>query len=360
MTSGFPDWTRAVLLTGKDPDGNFIAILADETGKLTVPFQGQFEGELQTVALDTDGRIIARIVGYDGEFVRNVALDSNGQIIMVPRGESGNYMSIDAEGFMTAILKGSSDGVLKTIGLDDEGRISGYLVDDIDLWGQILRVGNAEQAARLGSPVTWDRRGQTQLVLDFASGFQGVRPTSSGTGAAVELSPEWAQHGGYSVKLTGGSDASKYASIRTYAGFPPTGRWGGMLNWSAEATPEFLEIRLGGVVDNASHTASIRYDFANTKLQYKDTGNNWQDVGVKDLEPNEFIFHKLKMVIDTTTDTYERVLLNNTQFDLSATLQTSAAPTSGDYMYFQVLCFSNAGDNDVIYVDTIVTTVLEP
>jgi len=382
MASGYPDWTKAVTLIGQDSDGNLVIVRVDADGQLTIPLKGENpDGDLANVAVDADGQLYAimrgasgvdltvDINGWLGAVVKgmdsssnivNVAVDDTGQMIMVPRGQSGNYMAIDAEGFMTAVLKGLYGDELRTIGLDDDGRISGYLVDDIDLWGQILRVGNAEQAARLGSPVTWDRRGQTQLVLDFSEGLQGVRQTTSGAGASVSLSPEWTQRGGYSAKLVGGSDASLYASIQSYVGIPPTGRWGGMISWSAEATPAYLETRLGGIVDHQAYHGYIRYDFANTKLQYRDSSYNWQDIAVKDLEPNEFIFHKMKIVIDVDSATYVRVLLNNTQYDLTAALLTSAAPTIGDYMYFQTLCFSNSGDNDVVYVDSMILKVLEP
>jgi len=276
------------------------------------------------------------------------------------KGRDGNILAVDSDGYMTAILKGLYGSTLKTIALDSEGRIYGYQVDDLDQWGKTLLVGNAEQAVRLGSPVSWDRRGQVVGVFDFAKGFHGVRRLTAGTGAAIELDPTWWQYGGYSVKLTGGSDGAGYAAIAPYFGVPPSTTFGMDVNWSAVLTPNNLGLRITIVDNEVAHFAYLRYDFATDKLQYRDTGAAWQDIATQDVQLNAYHFHRIKLVIDIDNDVFVRAMLDNHQYDMTAAILTSAAVGQGDSAKCEVYCYSDASENDVIYIDSIIFTVQEP
>jgi len=348
----------SAIMKGEITGGELTHVRVDGGGQIIMVPRGQSGYYL---AVDTQGHLSAIMKGeITGGELTHVRVDAGGQIIMVPRGQSGNYMAVDSSGFITAVLKGKYLEGLETIGLDSEGRISGYLVDDLDLWGQILRVGNAEQAARLGSPVSWDRRGQVQAVFDFSKGFHGVRQVPGAGDGAIELSPTVWQYGGYSVKLIGDKTTPFYSYIGAYMAVPPTDVWGCAINWSAEPTPAYLEMRLEGVIENTFYQGRIRYDFANTKLQYRKTPPDWVDIGTKDLEIANYIFHRMKVVIDLDNEVFVRVLLNNTQYDMSAALTTSSAPTVGDYARCEVYVYSDDGENDVVYLDTLIFTVKEP
>jgi hypothetical protein len=284
----------AVLLIGKDPDGNLIAIGVDADGYLTIPLQGLYEGELTTIALDADGRISA--IAFDAE----------------------------------------------------------------DQWGETLGIGGGEQAARLGSPVVWDKRGQVQAVFDFSKGFHGMRKTTDGTGAVIELDPTHWQFGGYSAKLTGGSDGGRSALLETMFGVPPSSRIGVSINFSAKTTPEYINLYIFAYISEHGYYGRLRYDFANDKLQYRDTGAAWQDIATQKLTTTEYVFHRMKLVIDTSTKTFVRAMLDSQQYDMTATVENSAAVGIGDYVKGYVYVFSDSGDNDVAYIDTMTITTNEP
>lgn len=339
MASGYPDWTRAVALIGQDPDGNLILIKVDADGQLTVPFKGvNPSAELVTVAVDADG-----------------------QLYSIMKGTDGNIMAVDSDGYMTAVLKGDYEGALRTIGLDDEGRISGYLVDAEDQWGQILKVGNAEQAARLGSPVSWDRRGQVQLLHTFADGLEPLGTSAYGSGASVTLDAENFVTGGYSAKLTGGSDGlNRYAGLSLMLGVPPSDRIGVAIRWSAVSAPHYLYMLMQIYRDGDLTAGAIRYDFNNKRLQYADENSVWQNLPVQDFYYSKNVWCSMKMVIDHSVGGYVRALLNGTAYDLDAYAAPTATPGTGDYIAVDVRLYSHEGDNDVAYIDTFTVTSGEP
>jgi hypothetical protein len=288
MGTGYPDWTRAIRLLGIDADGNPVTILVDEDGKLyslitgqdadgvlravrvdddgqmvmvprgasgsymdvdasgflTTVMKGQYGANLRTLAVDAGGKLEAIIKGTDGAALRTIAVDTSGQIIMVPRGTSGNYMAIDADGYMTAVLKGAYGAALRTIGLDDEGRITAYMVDDESQWGDIVKTGNAELAARLGSPVAWDWRGKVIWWTDFEHGLTGLSTFSLGSGGDAVLDPSHSLSGGYSLKLIGGSSLAGYANVKVIVDTPPSPRLGFYARWSSDSEFDYLDLHM--------------------------------------------------------------------------------------------------------------------
>ncbi len=57
------------------------------------------------------------------------------------------------------VITGNHAGELVPMKFDAEGRGELYITDSVDVWGNIKVMGLAELAARLGSPMLFDRRG---------------------------------------------------------------------------------------------------------------------------------------------------------------------------------------------------------
>ncbi|MBW2649065.1 MAG: hypothetical protein JRC53_04520, partial [Deltaproteobacteria bacterium] len=163
-----PDWYKSVKLVGEYA-GTLIPVGVDENGYLIAVMKGTDGTTLQTVKLDVDGTLLAKLVGgivdvgtittvedkdrnvkgydgaaykpiavdadgimlarlkgFDGSQLRDVLVDADGQIITVLRGQSGNYVFVDPNGYLASILKGTeADGTLRDVLVDDEGRIVG-------------------------------------------------------------------------------------------------------------------------------------------------------------------------------------------------------------------------------------------
>lgn len=338
MVSGYPDWTDAVALVGRDPDGNPVLILVDAEGRLTIPMQGEDPGGALAI----------------------VAVDADGQIIMVPRGQSGNYLSVDASGYLTTVLKGVLNGTLTTVAVDESGYLAAYVLDDESQWGDVIKVGNAELAARLGAPTTWDWRGKVLWQHDFSNGWQGTKQTTSGTGASVALAPGHTRFGGYSAKLTGGSTSGLSATVVGYGVRPPSDTLGFTTYWQQEPTPVSIRFHLHVWIDEHLIQAQIRHVFATGDYEYLDEDNTWQTLASIPAVADEYTWHCTKLVANFSSQAWVRAILDNTEVDMTQTLRKTSDPDIPDHINYGVTLYSSSGFNKAGYVDVMFITSAEP
>lgn len=278
-------------------------------------------------------------------------VDSEGNLVAVLLEEGGQ---------LQVLLRGAFGDELRTVALDDDGNISAYVLDDEEQWGEILRVGNAELAARLGSPIAWDRRGQVQLLNDFRFGFGGYQTYGPGTGATIGLDPIYWQAGGHSVKLVGGSDGLYHdAGFTGHLGLPPSDTIGFAVRWSASPTPNYFGLVLRAYTGTYQYLAHIRYDFDNERLQYYNYLGSWVNLAVQKIYVQPYVFNSLKVVVNQSTNYFVRVLLNNTEYDLSAIQLFEAVSGITGMVSFAPEVNSHDGENDVAYIDYIAITTQE-
>jgi len=333
-------------------------IAVDGSGQMIMVPRGQ-SGYYMSV--DDEGYLAAIMLGLkSGGLKAVVAVDDAGQIIMVPRGQSGNYLGVDANGYMTAVLKGAHDAVLTTIGVDANGRIDAFLMDGSDQWGQQLRVGNADLVGRLGSPVTWDWRGNVLYMHDFSTGWGPCFSAVTGTGAAIAITPERGGYGGYAVKMTAGSDGTRLARVQLPIGVNPGARVGVAVRFSIYSNTGFVRLMLERWDSPSSPVGYVQIDVADKEIQVYDDTPTWQTLGSVPTSLGSYCYSWLKLVIDQETGKYERVLYNDTYYDASAyTCSASGIAVEGT-MAISVSNYGREGVNDIIYLDQIVITVNEP
>ena len=345
-------------IMGTREDESLARVAVDGVGQIIMVPKGQ-SGHY--MAVDASGFLSALVKGIDGGSVlRTIAVDTAGQIVMVPRGQSGNYMAIDANGYMTAVLKGAHDATLTTIGVDANGRIDAFLMDGSDQWGQQLRVGNADLVGRLGSPVTWDWRGNVLYMHDFSTGWGPCFSAVTGTGAAIAITPERGGYGGYAVKMTAGSDGTRLARVQLPIGVNPGARVGVAVRFSIYSNTGFVRLMLERWDDPTSPVGYVQIDVADKEIQVYDDTPTWQTLGSVPTSLGSYCYSWLKLVIDQETGKYERVLYNDTYYDASAyTCSASGIAVEGT-MAISVSNYGREGVNDIIYLDQIVITVNEP
>jgi len=338
MSKGFPDWTRAIVLLGWDGE-NFIPVLLDDLGNLNIYMQGEVsEGVHHMIRVDDDGRIIILL-----------------------RGRDGNLLTVDGEGYMTTVIKGSYLGALKTLAVDSDGKLNAFIYDTMDAWGQTSTVGLSELAARLGGPLLYERSGQVYLVETWGKGAQRWALTKSGDDASIGLSPVSCVTDGYSLKMVGGKTSFYYGRATFKAGPVPIGRMGFQ---TALAFPtSFDEIELKAYLYTATTAYSIfwKLDDADTDVDVYEKDTGWTNVGALVLAPRDAaVYNAVKLVVDLTTSKYVSLRINAIEHDLSTWDVYSAAGTYDPRVEWQITFRSRDGYNDVCYLDNAIITVAEP
>ncbi len=176
----------------------------------------------------------------------------------------------------------------------------------------------AETAARLGSIVTFDRRGDIVWFDDFEGDVFKWDRNPSGVGSAIVVSPEAARNGAFSAKLTTGDVIDDYATIFHYSPYPVTSRVGFEVSFTVHDDLSNLIFSQRLYDGNDEHYARVRYLPALDVLEYLDRNAVWQNlVAGLDLYDATYIFHTIKLVIDLDTQEYVRIIVDDVDYDLS-------------------------------------------
>lgn len=275
---------------------------------------------------------------------------------------SGNPVGVlvDSDGNLNAILKGQGATGLQTIGVDSAGRIEVFLLDAEDQWGNVRKVGNAELAGRLGSPVTWDWRGNVLLLNMFGSGQGAIFHYHAGTGSSVEISPTTFITDGFSLHCEGGDADGDYAGYDGRLGVNPSGRFGFALAWAADGNFEEFTVSLWINVDGTAYLGRVRYTRGSNTLAYMDSAGSYQTIATPTYSANVYAFNRIKLVVDLTAETFLRVLWNDQEYDLSAYALRAFAGLPQGTLEYQFRVDPGTTAQTGMYIDHHVITVNEP
>jgi len=215
MVQGAPDWTNSVRLVAVDDEGNTYPVKVNAAGRLEAVIVGEGEDTLaaltvedgrlicviqdattgEPVAIDTGGRMQVRLVAMvDEDTPHDVTLNAEGHLIVSLVAEGEQPLTVDDDGHLTCKLSGAlasitdsvdvaqdakdremqgekSDTTLKTIAVDDGGRIIGVLRDPtndrylaIDADGNIVAVMKGDYGGVLKT-VAVDEDGRMETVV---------------------------------------------------------------------------------------------------------------------------------------------------------------------------------------------------
>jgi len=267
---------------------------------------------------------------------------------------------VDENGNLRILMQGEYEGDLRTVALDDEGRISAFVIDSTDAWGQMLSVGNAELAARLGSPVLYHQSGRVMLMETFANGAERWVTFASGDGGMVGIDPETAMTDGYCLKLIAGSTASHNAYAYIQQALRATGRIGLSIAFSRSALFESLQLELYVADGNYETVASVLLNDVTDKVQVQTGSTTFTDIAdLKLIAVGSYYFNLLKFIVDLDTARYGSVYLNQEEIDASAHQSYKTVSSVTPSIRIKIKLVGNEGQNDKVWIDNIILTVAE-
>lgn len=377
----FADWTRGFALLGWNGSA-YVPVGVNTAGKLEIIAMGEEAGgDALPLLVDASGRVIMvaygtisvagtatvtqvdkdrEVQGADGEELRTLAVDANGQLIMVPRGQGGNYLTIDSDGYMTTVIKGDDAGTLRTVALDAEGRLSAYIIDSSDAWGSFLAVGNAELAVRLGSPVVYHATGRTVWIETFGGGVGRWDVGYSGAGYSVALAVDAWLSGGYSAKLVAGSTDSEYVYILRRFSWLPVSKVGFAFAYCAPAAWLHTDVEFVFFDGTHGHEPLLRLNYADGKVQIQNAGYAMVDVATITIATATlFDWNDVKLTIDLDAHTYDTLYFRGNTYDISGTSYPYPVDATAPVVGLYVRHFGRSGNNDYIYLDNLIYSVAE-
>lgn len=219
----------------------------------------------------------------------------------------------------------------------------------------------AELAARLGSIVTFDRRGNVCFLEDFEGSLAKCVTEYIGTGASISIVSDVACGGSFSCKLVTGNSEDDYALVRIRQPYPILSKMAIEVAWFPASSAELFQLELW-LYDGAKYySAKVRWDSSIFIWQYLDPVTGWTDISADIYYyVDETSFNRVKLVIDFSAKKYGRLMVNDLTWDLSAKDIPSGADLSNAHLLGQIVVFASADANKTLYLDNIILTQNEP
>lgn len=218
-----------------------------------------------------------------------------------------------------------------------------------------------ELAVRLGSIVSFDRRGDVLFMDSFSGDKVSWGEDTQGTGASVDWCAESGQSSPFSVKLTGGSDGNRWADLRKSMDYPVASRIGFEVSFAIPGSIEEIKMTMAHHDGTIRYLASLTLDQVNQHIEIISADLPGGVIDSYTKYPGSVRqFHTMKLVFDMATNHYSRALVGNRAYDLSAYGMTTAASSQAPYIQVIAGAQSRAGVNDYIYIDNAIITQNEP
>jgi len=169
----------------------------------------------------------------------------------------------------------------------------------------------AELAARLGSPVTFDRRGEVMWMDDFEGSVNKWVDSLDGVGSAAELSDDHVYNGAKSLKITTGAAVGSETQVTRGVGpHILTTQLGAEVSFMIHRHTRF-DLVMQALRSGITTSTGVRYDPTLEKLQLITTEGAWTDLITDFVLSDQDVWHTIKLVSDLTGDGhYVRLILN--------------------------------------------------
>lgn len=213
----------------------------------------------------------------------------------------------------------------------------------------------AELAARLGSIVTFDRRGNVAWMDNFEDGIQAWESTFY---QSLSWDPINAARGGFSL-------ATEYANsdrdITHNLPLLPLGKNGLEVSYAFGAdTKTYMPFSLSFYDGAAMLQGAVRYSENDHTLEILNSTGGYTLVASDVQGGRAGIFAVIKLVIDFATKKYERLIFNGVEYDLSAHSIYEAASVAAPHVTITLKPVTTSGFLWTAWYDAIILTQNEP
>ena len=219
----------------------------------------------------------------------------------------------------------------------------------------------AELAARLGSILTFDRRGNVTFLEDFEGSLERWITHFEGTGGKVESTAAAARSGAFAAALTTGNLIGKYAYISHWMPMPILSRMGAEFSFCWWWYASIVQLDFNYATPDGGYRAQVRYNWQEQKIEYCPGDFDWQTLatGIK-LERGNQLFHTIKVVADFPRKKYTRLILDSTSLDLSYLDLATYPPVSYPRLVLEIRTVAAENQNVLTYIDDAIITQNEP
>jgi len=217
-----------------------------------------------------------------------------------------------------------------------------------------------ELAARLGSIVTFDRRGDVVFVEDFNGGMSAWDCGGEGV-VSCDLMAKPTVSGSLAIRLTPPVGDGLECWLRRVVPYPGLSKIGFEAWFTANTNLKYFSTQLWFYDGDTLLEFEARYNHADGTIEIEDPADTWTPIGTPGVMVTAVpVFNVMKLVVDPLSGDYVRVICNDHEYDASAKSGVVAAGVGIKMLSVKVLS-ENKGDVVLTTdVDNIIVTQNEP
>lgn len=220
----------------------------------------------------------------------------------------------------------------------------------------------AELAARLGSPVVFQRTGNVIFLETFDSLAKVITETG-GIGGSISISSEKALYGDFSCKMITGGAVGDYAVVRVRLAYPILSKIGVEFCWHMPDDSSLSDIWLDVLLydGTTSWWAMVGWYVDDDTWYYFDADGNEVPLSptVAYFE-GQTQFNHTKLVVDFEKKEYVRLVANNLTYNLTGKPLRPVASGLNAQLLTRVVTYARALGGATIFLDSMIVTQNEP
>ncbi len=218
-----------------------------------------------------------------------------------------------------------------------------------------------ELSARLGSLVTYDRRGDVIWYYGFENGIGDVGPTITGTTGAIDLLDTIWEKPPFSVRLTGGSTIGNNTSIERRLALTANPRIGYACAIRASSACTGYYHNIWHYDGSLLWHTWLLFKFADNSLFVHNYDNTdvLIDNALPDIQGAAYFSH-IKLVVDLSTHKLVRGMFDDIEYDLSAYSMHSSLDTTVRQIMVKSTNWSFSASLSYLLVDNMIISTNEP
>lgn len=218
-----------------------------------------------------------------------------------------------------------------------------------------------ELAVRLGSTVTYDRRGSVYWYDDFENGIGAWQVTGAGTEFLARYVSTHVQNGLLSMKIYTGSGSQDTVVVKKRLSSALLTTYGLEVTFSVgNNVAAFSPSMVFSKSDERIEPGIIIFPYTST-LVITDADEGQVTIAtVPIVENSEFLFHTVKFTYDFINNKYGRLMFDRFSWDISSYSAPTGAPLAVEELTTEITAVDNASGEGASFIDNVIVTVGDP
>lgn len=218
-----------------------------------------------------------------------------------------------------------------------------------------------ELAARMGSPVTYDRRGSVYWFDDFEDGLSPWLTTNDGAGGSVDIVVSPTFRGGFSCQLVTDDAGGNLASIIKRLAPALLTTYGAEFTFSTLENGKRLYSFFQYNTGTKKYLAGISCHITDGKLYYYSSAGVWTEIDDLVIDDDDkYLFYTAKLVVDLQSKEYVRVLFNQMEYDISGQEIKESADITVPRIEVSFGVTAEGANAATAFIDSVIITIGDP